>query len=61
LLRLVSRDFGRPNAGDHGDSERRWRFVNVRTPEPRDNAWVIDFEFRDPHDAMMFALKYLGK
>ena len=52
LLRQVAIDFGRPSS--------RWRY---RSPDPLEavnepNAWQLDFYFADPHDAMIFGLKY---
>jgi hypothetical protein len=52
MLRQVVNDFGRP--GDH------WRY---RSPDPLEaadepNAWQLDFYFANPHDAMIFGLKY---
>ena len=52
LLRQVVIDFGRPS--------NRWRY---RSPDPLEavnepNAWQLDFYFADPHDAMIFGLKY---
>jgi len=53
LLKKACVDFGRPG--------RRWRY---RSPEPLEaadepNAWCLDFYFANPHDAIMFGLKYL--
>ncbi len=52
MLRQVAIDFGRPGS--------RWKY---RSPDPLEaadepNAWQLDFYFADPHDAMIFGLKY---
>ena len=51
LLRGVRRDFGRP-----GD---RYRFSSPADSHEA-NAWSLDFHFRDPADALIFALKFSG-
>ena len=50
-LRRVSSDFGYRNRD-------RWYYVTSREPATQD-AWALDFKFRDPHDAVLFGLKYL--
>lgn len=48
-LRKTQREFGRPGQG-------RWSFEVDVDVDLRCQAY---FRFRDPHDAMIFALKYL--
>ena len=53
LLREVALDFGAPG------QTRRWQFESVTTLDKGHNDYLLDFCFQDPHDAMMFGLKYL--
>lgn len=53
LLREAALDFGPPGG------TRRWSFATAQIYDSDNNAWVLDFSFRDPHDATLFALKYL--
>lgn len=50
LLKNVYREFG------HDKS--RWYFRSPDIDRTLTNAWTMDFCFRDPHDALMFSLKY---
>jgi hypothetical protein len=50
LLRKVVADFGRPGA--------RWRYRSPDLGEAENNVWQIDFYFANPHDAIIFGLKY---
>ena len=49
-LRAVVQDFGRPG--------ERWRYRTPNLKEHENNVWQFDFYFRDPHDAIIFGLKY---
>lgn len=46
----VQREFGRLN--------QRWGFTIQPMPSPWSD-FVVDYWFTDPHDATLFALKYL--
>lgn len=47
FLRGVYSDFGRDRT--------RW-YYNIDHSDPND--WIADFYFHDPHDAIVFSLKY---
>ena len=49
-LRAVVKDFGRPG--------KRWRYRSPDLTDAENNVWQLDFYFADPHDAIMFGLKY---
>ena len=49
MLRNVYQDFGRPG--------ERYRYVSPADTHEA-NAWHLDFHFGNPHDAMIFGLKY---
>ena len=52
LLKKVTVEFGRANQG-------RWYYQSPQDLQDTEhNAWVLDFVFRDPHDALIFGLKY---
>lgn len=51
LLQAVVKEFGRPG--------RRWRYRSPDLDEQETNVWCLDFTFANPHDAMVFSLKYL--
>ena len=53
LLREVALDFGAPG------QTRRWQFESVTTPGKGHDEFIMDFCFQDPHDAVIFGLKYL--
>jgi hypothetical protein len=55
LLQRVYRDFGMPGLDKNS---RRWDFETAETGDDETNIWIIDFVFRDSHDAIMFGLKY---
>jgi hypothetical protein len=50
FLIQVYKDFGR----DKG----RWYYRSPDIGTIENNVWVLEFFFRDPHDATMFGLKY---
>lgn len=50
LLRKVVTDFGRPGS--------RWRYRSPDIGQAENNVWQLDFYFADPHDAIIFGLKY---
>ena len=52
LLSQVVRDFG------HDKTRWYYRSVDPVAESIENNVWILDFCFRDPHDAMMFGLKY---
>ena len=53
LLRKIALDFGPPGL------TRRWKFESVLPPDIDNTDYVLDFLFQDPHDAVIFGLKYL--
>lgn len=53
LLTKVRAEFGQPKR------RGRWNFETARTADTESNLWVVDFNFQDPDDALMFSLKYL--
>jgi hypothetical protein len=55
LLQKVYREFGMPGLDKNS---RRWDFETAYTGDNERNVWIIDFQFRDPHDATVFSLKY---
>jgi hypothetical protein len=50
VLRAVVKDFGRPG--------QRWRYRTPDLGEAENNVWQLDFYFANPHDAIIFGLKY---
>ena len=52
LLRETALDFGPPGG------TRRWSFATAQIYSEESNAWILDFHFRDAHDAVIWALKY---
>lgn len=51
LLSCVYKDFGR--------NKDRWYYVSADLDDVDKNVWVLDFKFRNPHDATLFGLKYM--
>ena len=52
LLKNTALDFGPPGG------TRRWSFATAQIYDSDKNAWILDFHFRDAHDALIWALKY---
>jgi hypothetical protein len=50
MLRAVVNDFGRPG--------HRWRYRSPDLGTEESNVWQLDFHFANPHDAIIFGLKY---
>jgi uncharacterized protein YchJ len=50
FLRQVHTSFGK--------DKNRWYYVSPPVDSVEENVWVLDFTFKDPHDAIMFSLKY---
>lgn len=51
VLVQVVKDFGRPG--------NRWRYRSPDLGEANEpNVWTLDFYFANPHDAIIFGLKY---
>lgn len=47
---------------DFGHDKTRWYYKSIVLDNNTDdilNAWILDFNFRNPHDATLFGLKYL--
>jgi hypothetical protein len=49
LISSIIRELGQPG--------RRWQWI-MNNELSQGNAWVVDFYFENPHDAIMFQLKY---
>ena len=49
LITSVNREFGKTG--------KRWQWI-MNNELSVGNAWVADFYFENPHDAVMFQLKY---
>ena len=49
LMSSINDEFGR--------SGKRWQWI-MNNELSQGNAWVVDFYFEDPHDAILFQLKY---
>lgn len=52
LLKKVYQDFG--------NDKNRWFYKSADPEQINNNCWVLDFVFKDPHDATMFGLKYMS-
>jgi len=50
LLQQVSTEFGQPGL--------RYRYISPADMHEA-NTWTLDFHFANPHDALIFGLKYL--
>jgi hypothetical protein len=59
--KAVNREFGLPYLNDGRRTDRRYirsAGVYLRCFEGA-NSYIINYDFRDPHDAILFSLKYV--
>ena len=56
--RAVNQEFGLPYLNDGRRTDRRY-IRSVGTAGAEMNSYKLDYYFRDPHDAILFSLKYV--
>jgi hypothetical protein len=58
--RAVNQEFGLPYLNDGRRTERRYiRSAGTGTDAIDSQSYTINYYFRDPHDAILFSLKYV--
>ena len=56
--RAVNREFGLPDLNDGRRTDRRY-MRSAGTGSTDSQCYTINYDFRDPHDAVLFSLKYV--
>jgi len=57
--RAVNQEFGLPFIVGHQGAERRYMRSAGSVPNLLTNSYSVDYYFENPHDAVMFSLKYV--
>jgi hypothetical protein len=57
--RAVNQEFGLPFIEGHRGAERRYMRSAGSVPNLLTNSYSVDYYFENPHDAILFSLKYV--